>query len=148
MSGTRLAETIDALVSLWSGIGIRTVDGAIVSGDTGNALFVGYDGDRDGEYQTAELDSEWAGLGAGARNESFDIICAVVTRTGFRTPKEARDAALVVFHAAADALRANPSLGFSPPYVAAPLPQGLFAPPTTKGVQARLVFNVHVETRI
>lgn len=148
MSGTRLAETIDALVALWSGVGISTVDGWVVSGDTGTRLFVGYDGDQEGEWQAAELDSEWAGLGAKKRDESFDIICSVVTRSGFRTPKEARDEALTVFHMASNALRANPSLGFTPPFVAAPVPQGLFTPPGSSGVQGRLVFNVHIETRV
>lgn len=148
MAGTRLDATIDALVALWTTAGIDTVDGWVVSGDTGTRLYVGYDGDPEGDFKAADLDSEWAGLGAKKRDEAFDIVCAVVTRSGFRTPKEARDAALTVFHTASNALRANPSLGLSPPFTAAPVPGELYTPPGSTGAQGRLVFTVHIETRI
>lgn len=148
MAGTRLDATIDALVALWTAAGVAAVDGWIVSGDTGTRLFVGYDGDPEGEFQVADLESEWAGIGTTKRDEAFDVVCAVVTRSGFRTPKEARDEALAVFHTASNALRANPSLGLSPPFTAAPVPGALYTPPGSTGVQGRLVFTVHIETRV
>jgi hypothetical protein len=148
MSETRLDDTILALVALWTAAGIDTVDGAFVSGDIGDRLFVGYDGDPDGDFQVADLDSEWAGLGARKRDETFDVVCAAVTRSGFRLASEARAAANAIYQTASAALRGNPGLGMPPPFVAAPQPQGLFTPPTSSGVQGRLVFNVHVETRV
>jgi hypothetical protein len=148
MSETRVDEAILALVALWTAADISTVDGPFVSGDTGDRLFVGYDGDPEGEMQAAELESEWSGIGTTKRDEEFDIFCAVVTRSGFRRASEARTAALALYQTASVALRANPSLGLPPPSVAAPKPQGLFTPPTSQGVQGRLVFNVHVKTRI
>lgn len=148
MSETRVDEAILALVAMWTAAGIPTVDGPFVSGDTGDRLFVGYDGDPEGEFQAVEGDSNWAGLGAKKRDEEFDVICAVVTRSGHQTATAARAAAIALFQTASTALRANPGLGLPPPSVAEPKPQGLFTPPGSTGVQGRLVFNVHVKTRI
>ncbi len=148
MAETRLDAAILALVALWTAAGIDTVDGAFVSGDLTDRLFVGYDGDPEGEFQSADLDSDWAGLGAKARDEEFDIVCAVVTRPGFARASEARNAALAVFQTAAAALRADPSLGLPPPTTAAAVADALYTPPGSTGVQGRLVFNVHVKTRV
>ena len=148
MTETRVDEAILALVALWTAAGLATVDGGLVSGDTGGRVFVGYDGDPDGDWQAAELDSDWAGVGSTKRDEEFDVICAVVTRSGFQKASEARAAALAMYQTASAALRANPSLGFPPPSVVSPQPQGLFTPPGKTGIQGRLVFNVHVKTRV
>lgn len=148
MAETRVDAAIAALVQMWTAADIDTVDGAFVSGEVGDRLFVGYDGDPEGEFQAADLGSEWAGLGAKARDEEFDIVCAVVTRPGFTSASEARNAAITLFQTAAAALRANPSLGLPPPTVAAARAEALYTPPTSSGVQGRLVFNVHVNTRV
>lgn len=148
MAETRVDDAILALVAMWTAANIATVDGPFVSGDTGDRLFVGYDGDPEGDFQAVEGDSDWAGLGAKTRDEEFDIICAAVTRSGHQTATAARAAAIALFQVASAALRADPSLGLPPPCVAEPKPQGLFTPPGSTGVQGRLVFNVHVKTRV
>jgi len=148
MTETRVDDAILALVALWTAAELDTVDGPFVSGDTRSRVFVGYDGDPESEWQAAELDSEWAGFGTRKRDEEFDIICAVVTRSGFQRASEARAAALALYQTASAALRADPSLGFPPPTVAEAKAQGLFTPPASQGVQGRLVFNVHVKTRV
>lgn len=148
MAETRVDDAILALVALWTTAGLDAVDGPFVSGDISDRLFVGYDGDPEGEFQVADLDSDWAGLGAKARDEEFDVVCAVVTRPGFTRASEARTAAIAVFQTAAAALRADPSLGMPPPTTAAAIAQSLYTPPASTGVQGRLVFNVHVRTRV
>lgn len=148
MATSRLPATIDALVTTFTAAGIKTWDGAFVTGDYTDAVFVGYDGDPDGDYQTADMNQDWAGIGAKKRDEEFDVICAAVAKSGSTSIKTARDAAIALFSLVENTLRADPSLGFSPPYVAEVKPTGLFTEPTSDGLQARLVFTVHVKTRI
>lgn len=148
MADSRVPATIDALKSLWSATGATVWDGPVVTGDYSDCLFVGYDGDPDGDFQSAECDSEWAGLGAKARVEEFDIICAVVTLVGDQDMKAARDNAYAQFKKAADAVRADPSLGQAPPYMASVKGGSLFTENNPEGLQMRIVFRVHVVTRI
>lgn len=148
MSTSRVPATIDALVAALTGAGVTTWDGAVVSGDFENAVYVGYDGDPDGDFKTVVMDQEWAGLGARARTETFDIICCAYVLSGAADTKSVRDTVYGLLATAETTLRANPSLGQASTFVAAIKPQELFTWPTTGGVQGRLVFHVHVQTRI
>jgi len=149
MLDSRVPATIDALVTSWDATGATVWDGPIVTGEDQDCIHVGYDGDPDGDYQTADFDSEWAGLGAKARDEEFDIPCAVVALVGDDGgTKLARDNAYALLKKAADALRADPSLGLSPPFTAGLQGGPVFTEPGPKGYQVRIVFRVHVKTRI
>lgn len=150
MLDSRVPATIDALVTSWTTAGALVWDGPVVTGNYSDCIHVGYDGDPDGAFQTADFDSEWAGLGAKARDEEFDILCAVVALVGDEAggTKLARDTAYGLLKKAADALRANPSLGLSLPFVAALKGGPVFTEPGPQGYQVRIVFRVHVMTRI
>ncbi len=148
MASTRVPATIDALVALGTAAGATTWDGPVVTGDYNTALFIGYDGDPDGDFLAAEADQEWAGLGAKARDEEFDIICAAVATIG-DSVKIARDAVFAMVALLESALRTDPALGQTPPpFTAGFKPGNLFVEPTAAGFQARLVFMVHVKTRV
>lgn len=144
MAASRVPATLTALATLWS-----AHNGPFVTGDFSDCLYVGYDGDPDGDFQAVDFDSEWAGLGAKARDEEFDVICASVALVG-----EDGGAALALENAydqletAAALLRADPSLGLSPPYTAAIKGGAVFNVPSPDGHQVRIVFRVHVKTRI
>lgn len=149
MGDTRVPDTINRLVQVWSAaVGTTVWNGAIVTGDFSDCLYVGYDGDPEGDFQAVDCDSEWAGLGAKARDEEFDVICAAFALDGGNDVSAARTRVYALLKVAADALRADPSLGFTPPYTAEVKGGELFTPLTDKGIEARVVFRVHVETRI
>lgn len=149
---SRVPATIDALVTLLRATGITVWDGPLVVGDYSDAVFVGYDGDPDGDFATADVDSEWAGLGARARDEEFDIVCAAVALVGDDITKLARDNAYALTEQVETVLRANPSLGLGPPtspmFVAEFKRGNTYTEPNESGYQVRIVFAVHVKTRI
>lgn len=152
---SRSPATLLALHALWSGTPAvadlaQVCIGPVLTEDYADALWVGFDGAPAdfSEYQAVTQDTEWAGLGARDRTERFDVTCAVTVLTGETTlgPIIARASAIV--EAAETALRADPSLGQAPPFVAAIRSQQLFIEPTTSGTQVRIPFTVGVTTRI
>ncbi len=155
MSASRVPATIDALVTRWAAAmvtadaSVQVWDGPVVTGDPSDAVFVGYDGDPDGDMQSATAEQDWAGLGAKQRTERFTVTCAAVALIGSGDVKTGRDRAFLIFEVAAANVRADPSLGQTPtPFVAAVTGPQLFTDPTDRGLQARVVFGVSVETRI
>lgn len=149
MAPSRIPATIDALVAAFTAAGLKTWDGPFVTGDYAPAVHVGYDGDPEGEFQAVEPDQEWAGLGAKARDEEFDVICCVTLSSGDSDVRTARVAAFAILATVETTLRANPSLGQSPPFVAAFKPGAVHIQPDENvGFSLRAVFNVHVKTRI
>lgn len=144
MAASRVPATLVALAELWS-----ANNGPLVTGDFSDGIFVGYDGDPEGDFEAVDFDSEWAGLGAKARDEEFDVVCASVALVGEDEGVTlALDRAYDQLESAAVLLRADPSLGFSPPYTAAVKGGAVFNVPGPKGHQVRIVFRVHVATRI
>lgn len=148
MADSRIPATIDALKALWTATGATVYDGAPLTEDYSDAIFVGYDGDPDGDFETAADDSEWAGLGALRRDEEFDIVCSVVTLVGDDDIRAVRESTFALYKLASDALRADPSLGQTPPFTAALKGGSMFTEPSGDGWQCRKVFRVHVKTRI
>lgn len=141
---TRTPATIDALVATWTDAGVKVHDGPQLSGDFEDCIFVGFDGNPEGEYQSAEVEQDWAGLGAKHRSETLTIICSAVVLNGDDNIKAARDTAYGFVETAGIALRNDPSLGQPPPFVAGLRPGPLFIEPTQQGVQVRVVFSVNV----
>lgn len=147
---SRIPATIDALVAAWTAalVPVPVWDGPVVSGDFSDAVFVGYDGNPEGAFDAVAGTQEWAGLGARARTEEFDVVCSIVVLAGDGALGAARQRVFSLLASAAAALRANPGLGQAPPFVAEVASPALFTEPTSQGLQARLSFAVHVRTRI
>lgn len=152
MGTSRVPATLDRLVSLLGATTLTVVDGPLVTDDPADAVYIGYDGDPDGDFQTASPEQEWAGLGASRRDEEFDIHCAAVALVGDGLVKAARDAAYAQTAIVEATVRADPSLGLGPPtspvFVAEFRGGPVFTEPTPAGYQVRIVFNIHVRTRI
>lgn len=145
---SRVPAAIDAVVALLTAADVKTWDGPVVTGDYTAAVFIGYDGDPDGDFISTEGDQEWSGLGAKARTEDFDITCAAIALLGDGTVKDARDAVYAMVEKVETALRGSPSLGQPSPFVAGFRPGTYFMEPTSDGYQARLGFFISVKTRV
>ncbi|MGH3672194.1 MAG: hypothetical protein ACRDSH_16430 [Pseudonocardiaceae bacterium] len=152
MSSSRAPAAVDALVAaVTAGLPNSPVwDGPVPSGDYRDGVFIGYDGDPLGERESLASTQDWAGIGAKKRTETIDILCAVVAVDGDGVPKKARDAAYALLAAVENVLRADPSLAQTPtPFIAAvTTPRLLWDWLETAGLQARITFTVHIETRI
>lgn len=148
MATSRVPATIDALAASWTAAGLKTWDGAVVTGDYTDAVYLGYDGDPQGDFLTVEPDQNWAGIGAKKRDEEFAIICAAVALLGGGTTKTARDTVFAMLATVENELRADPSLGQPPPFVAEYKGGPIFTEPGPDGYQVRAVFSVHVKTRV
>lgn len=140
---SRVFDSIDAIVAVLQAADLTVLDGTGLTGDYQPAVFVGYDGDPAGDDLAADINQEWAGLGANRRDETFDIVCAVVAPFD-ETVKSGRDAVKTLFATVENTLRSNKSLGFTSPYVAGVAPRQLFY----DDAGSRLVFSVRVKTRV
>lgn len=152
MATSRVPDAIDALVALFGAApaldGVKVVDGPLVTGDPlREAICVAYDG-AEGGGEAVDIQQEWASIGQKARNETFTITCAVVVWGGATKVRPARERAFALLAAVEDALRADPSLGLPPPTVVAFAAGSLFHEQSESGMQARISFQVAVQTRI
>jgi hypothetical protein len=128
-------------------------DGPVVIGDRPtSAVFVGYDGQPEGDYAATDGWSQtWAGLGALRRDEEFDIQCCVVSWSGDAEDVPGRRAAAVaVLDAVGAVLRAAATIGLGLPQPTwAEFAGGeLFQEQGPTGLQARIPFTIHVRTRV
>ena len=122
--------------------------GPVISGDPGTMLFIGYDGDPMGEFRTVNVASEWAGLGARARDEIFQVFCAITSLDGAGDIAATTDSVYALYHLFEAALRATPGLNQAPRLTAAIRAGELFTMPHPAGLQVRLTFTVEVSARI
>lgn len=122
--------------------------GPFVTSDTGDALFIGYDGDPGGDFRSVLSTSEWAGLGAKARNEEFRVFCGITCMRGDANVQSAVDDAFTIYNLFEDAVRATPSLSQAPRITVALNTGELFTLPHPSGLQIRLGFSVAVSARI
>lgn len=158
MVQTRIPAAIDALVALFQGAGLATLDGPILSGDEYpvGCVYVGFDGDyNEGEERAVTSVQEWAGLGKLVRREDLQIAGAVtyVTGNAATTWKSARDSAVALLETIGQVLRADPSIGLGPPAVAGDFvaelwPGDMFQENGPAGMQVRIVFAIHCKTRV
>jgi hypothetical protein len=155
MVQTMLPQAIDAIVSKLQAAGLTVWDGPIITGNYDDAVYIGYDGEYDGEEKAVSILQAWKGLGANARSEDLDIACAVVTLTGNDDPswKTSRDTTIAILEKIGQVLRADPSLGLGPPTVSADFvaelwPGELYQENGPSGLQARIVFTIHIKTRV
>nr|WP_062336189.1 hypothetical protein [Herbidospora sakaeratensis] len=150
---SRAPAIVDALVALAEGLALDdcvVYDGpSLDSATRQRVICVGWDGgDSDSESQAIESTSDWAGIGIRARDEQLVITGAVIAWEGAGTVKTVRDEAYAMAGALELALRADPSLGFPSPTVAAFRTVGLFQAQDKQGPLARLVWQIAVSTRI
>lgn len=149
MTETRMPLVIDALVDTWSGLdGVTAWDGPPLTGDFDVAVCVGYDNDPDGVFEAATAAQDWAGIGQRKRDEVVSVTCSIIAHSPDDTPKGARDACFAVLEQCGASLRADPSLGLSPPCVAGLSPNAFYQLPEETGMWGRLTFTVYVQTRV
>ncbi|MGW5259693.1 hypothetical protein ACWEQG_01880 [Microbispora sp. NPDC004025] len=153
MTTSRVPAVIDALVALYKnapGLAkVSVVDGPPVTNNPlHEAVFIGYDGDPDGEGQAAEDAQTWAGIGARSRDETIQITGAVVVWRGSTKVRPVRQRAYELFGVVEDVLRADPSIGLPPPTVAEIASGGLYQAQRQSGIEARVPFLIKVQTRI
>lgn len=151
---SKVFDTIDAVVAAFETASLLTYDGPVVDHEfPDEAVFVGYDGDPEGEQIAADMSQEWAAIGAKRRNESFDIRCCAIAYFGDGDSwKDARARAKTLLSSVETVLRADPSLGqldgVTPFFVAEIRPTVAHQENTDRGYRVRIPFTVHVETRI
>lgn len=145
-----LWASIDAIVATFESAGLPVDDGPILNGAFEDAVYVGYDGDPEGEQIAADMQQNWAGsVGAKRRDEVLDVHgCVIATYGDGDTWKSARDRAKGYLVALESALRADPSLGQPPPFVAEFRPRLAYQEFTDMGFRVRVPFTVHIQTRV
>ncbi|MFC3453999.1 hypothetical protein [Amycolatopsis speibonae] len=153
MTESRIPEAIDAIIAALTTAqpDLQVWDGPIISGDYTNAVYIGFDGQyEDSEELAVSAQQEWAGIGRNARNEDLQITCSVVVLTGNADTawKPTRDAAYSIIEAVGQVLRADPSVGLPPPVVAELVPGDFYQETGPAGMQARVLFSIHLKTRV
>lgn len=130
---------------------VRPWYGPVVTGDPADSVFIGYDGDPDGDMEAVASDEDWAGIGAKRRDERFTVRCAIVVLVGTAVPLDAIERVYAILAIIAHRLRVDPSLGLGPPrspvYYAEIASVAVHNDQTSRGIQTRMVFGVRVRTR-
>lgn len=153
MGTSRVPDLIDAFVPRLEASPdlstVKVVDGPLVTDSAAQEwLFVGYDGDEEGDFIAATTQQEWAGLGAKKKNEDIVLTCAILVQRGSTDVRSCRVRTYEIFAAVESVLRADPSLGFSTPTVCAVTEHTFHQEQTPDGIQGRLPFTVTCTTRI
>lgn len=150
---SRVPDLIDNLIAALkasAGLsGVQVVDGPLVSDTAASEyVFVGYDGDPEGEFATAGTSQQWAGLGAKAKNEDITLTCAVLVQRGSVDVKACRVRAFEIFAQVEAVVRADPALGLPPPTVCSISETSFHTEQTDRGVRGRMPFTLSCTTRI
>lgn len=162
MAGTRLGEAIDAIIGILRAGTTAALLGAdaVIDGpenlgdDVFTAVFIGYDGDPDGDAKATEnwtADFVGAPVGRQQRDESFEINGAVISWGGDTDVASRRADALAAFNAVETDLRGRIDLGIGVgvPTTAQITAMDLYQEQDpAHGAQARIPFRVGVITRI
>ncbi|MET7479536.1 hypothetical protein ABZT17_34955 [Streptomyces sp. NPDC005648] len=152
-SPSRVPELIDAFIAALEASadldGVQIVDGPLVTDSAATEwVFVGYDGDPDGEFMTTQTTQQWAGLGAKAKSEDIALVCSVLVRRGSTDVKACRMRTFAIFGAVEAVVRANPSLGLPPPTICSVAEHTFHTEQTDRGIQGRMPFTLTSSTRI
>ena len=151
MAASKFGPTITALVTLFGTTSLGTdavFDGWPLTSDVPvDYLIVG--GTEDPDDDSGEIDTDWAGLGAKARDETAEITCAILAGTGDDTIATARARALSLYFEAEALLRADPSLGGVLTSGWCHITKAVVKPVRTgAGVYVRVRFTVAYQSRI
>lgn len=151
-----IGDSTDGYVHL-DELDYAVVDGVPVSEEfPDHAVFVGWSGDPDGDYQAAGLAQDWAATGGSRRrDEQVDLVCAVTSLYGNADSwKPARDNGLAILADIETKIRDNPELGLVPDTVRQVIsaefkPAGVHQEPySDTGFWFRCPFTISVKTRI
>ena len=150
---SRAPDVIDALVALFAAApaltGVKVIDGPPVTGDPlHEAVYIGYDGDPDGDGQAVDFAQEWGAIGQKSKNETFTVTCAVVVWKGGTLVRPIRARAFELLATVEDLLRGDPSLGMPPPTVVALAAGSCVQSQRASGLEVRIPFQIAVQTRI
>ncbi|MEV7907700.1 hypothetical protein [Streptomyces anulatus] len=149
---SRVPAVLDRLVATFTTAlpaSVAVHDGPTVTADPlQDVVCVGWDGDDDGDGQAVEWTQEWAGLGAGRKDESIDVTCVLICWDGDADVRATRARAYELFATLEAALRADPGQGFASPTTVAVTGGRLHQEQTADGVEVRLPFTVSIVTRI
>lgn len=145
---------IDALVAgardLF-GDALTVCDGFEVGEDPGDYLMVGVDDPESPESAfAANVDQDWASIGARSRDESGHVTCAAMSWNGDADLKAARDGVYATASAFGEMLRNSPALGLDPEllWTSFGTSMQLSQSQVESGAIALLVFQVAFRARI
>lgn len=149
MTTSRYGAVVDALVALFATTGRTVYDGPTLSGDRPTEYVV-VGGTEDSDDDAGEFTQDWAGIGAKAKNETGEVVCALLVSTGDGDVRTARDAALSFLSTLGDLLRADPNLaGALGPAGWCHLASGRPSQrQTSEGVYVRVAFTIVYQSRI
>lgn len=149
MATSRFGAVVDALVTLVDATSVTHVFDGPPNTAEGPAEYVIVGGTDDPDDDAGEIAQEWNGLGAGTKQETGEVRCAVLVGTGDDVVKTARDRALVIFGEVETALRADKTLGGVIVSGWCSLAEGRPAQRrNANGLYARVVFTVTYQTKI
>jgi hypothetical protein len=123
---------------------VRAYYGPVATDDPlKKAVGIGWDGNPDGDFNSlSDWSQSWAGLGAFRRDEEFSINCYAISWNGDHSASELRlTEVFEILGDIEDALRANPGLGLTQPFVAEFANGDLFL---DGGTAARLTFRIRI----
>lgn len=150
--GSRVPEVIDVLVQLAKTedayeasadhpCGVVVADGPQVTDDESpDWLVVGFDGDPDGDFESAQTVGGWSDLGGG-REEEFQVTVAAISNRGDANNVAARARVYEIAARVEAWLMADPSLGL-PGLEAFVGGTRLVQDQTEKGASVRLLLSV------
>lgn len=147
---TKVDAVCLALTALWQSAltNVQVADGPQANSDAANDwLFVGADGDAPDEgNEAAAVDQSWMAF-AKTMQETAEITCAVVSRSGDTDIPALRARAYTILASAETALRADPLLGglVMQSYISA---HQYMPAQTTQGAKARVVFTVTYQAQL
>lgn len=143
---SRVPEVLDALVTAFrASPGLQDVevtDGPQMSNSTASDwICVGYDGDPEGEFQSAHVELDWTALSA-KRGESMQIPVTVIVSRGSTEIKPARDDAFAYYETISALM---PTLKVPQTRVAIGV-NGFYQIQDKEGVHIRLALTVVADT--
>lgn len=108
-----------------------------------DAVFIGFDADWAGSYQSVLIDQKWAYLGGTSQFEELHLDCAAVAWSGDLAPKGCRDRALAILAGVETVLRTDPTVGMGPAAITALQVGTMFQEPYADGYSCRILFTIH-----
>lgn len=133
---------------------VMVSDGFGLSADARDFLMVGVEDPNGSEATSADVQQEWAGLGANARYEAGTVTCAALAwrgNPGDEGQGEARAAAAAIVAAVENNLREDPNLGSAVPglmWVGFGTRIRLVQDQTEAGPMALVVFDIAYKAKI
>ena len=149
--GSRAPLVVDAIITAVTAAAgaVKVYDGPYVTGDTTEAIHIGYDADPDGSGEAVASDQAWAGLGARARDETLLVTNGIHVYQGDANVKAARDRAYQLLAIVENAIHTSPAMQLTPPTWAGVSSHRLVLLDDPQvGLEVWLTFQITVRTRL